>query len=340
MADIAADTTNLINLTIPQLRAITADFRQPPEVTQAAQALLEQLVEQDFRAAVATFVAATPTFVNLTSKLLDITEKARANPVGDAVAVITPLLRRAGELFDAVGDLAHEALPAATRDAAEDLLAVVEDVATAAAAALGAAPPAGSARASTTFSEIAGEYAATFAAMVIRADRQPTIDKLVARIVAFRARYEEVGAKLNIPWHFIGIVHSMECSCNFGLHLHNGDTLMHRTARVPSGRPTPAVADPPFAWSTSAIDALTLKGLNTKTDWSLAAQLYRLEQFNGFGYRRRGLATPYLWSFSSHYTKGKFVKDHVFDPEALSAQCGGAVLLKQMIAVGAVPPPA
>lgn len=56
--------------------------------------------------------------------------------------------------------------------------------------------------------------------------------------------------------------------------------------------------------------------------------LYRLEGFNGFGYRSRGVATPYLWSFSNHYDRGKFVADGHWSADARSHQCGSALLLK------------
>jgi len=49
-----------------------------------------------------------------------------------------------------------------------------------------------------------------------------------------------------------------------------------------------------------------------------------------------GIPTPYLWSGSQHYRKGKYVADHVFDPEAVSGQVGAAVLLKALIDLGAV----
>ncbi len=48
------------------------------------------------------------------------------------------------------------------------------------------------------------------------------------------------------------------------------------------------------------------------------------------GYRRKGIHSPYLWSFSNHYTKGKFTNDGVFDSNAVSKQCGAAVLLRRM----------
>ena len=73
-----------------------------------------------------------------------------------------------------------------------------------------------------------------------------------------------------------------------------------------------------------------MKGYVGLTDWSLASMLVRWEQYNGMGYRLRGLASPYLWSFSNLYTGGLFVADHVFDSDAKSQQCGAAVLLKRL----------
>jgi lysozyme family protein len=53
-------------------------------------------------------------------------------------------------------------------------------------------------------------------------------------------------------------------------------------------------------------------GLDHWQDWSLAGLLYRLEAYNGFGYRKHHpeVLTPYLWSFSST-TAGKYVQDGV-----------------------------
>jgi lysozyme family protein len=198
------------------------------------------------------------------------------------------------------------------------------------------APPPGTATDSTTLSAIAGEYVAMFRAMSVIADKATAVDRQCQRLVAFRSEYEKVGSLLNIPWYFIGLIHGMESNFNFGLHLHNGDPLNLRTSHVPAGRPPHDVADPPFAWSTSAIDALRLKGLQTKADWSLPAILFRLEQYNGFGYRRRGLATPYLWSFSDRYRSGRFVRDRVFDPAATSKQVGAAVMLLRLVQQGRV----
>ena len=97
---------------------------------------------------------------------------------------------------------------------------------------------------------------------------------------------------------------------------------------MPKNRP--AVWNPPTDWESSAVDALDLKGFLHLPDWSLAISLYRWEGYNGFGYYSRNINSPYLWSFSTHYTKGKFVADHKFDPEAVSKQCGAAVMLRAL----------
>ncbi|HEX4848402.1 MAG TPA: hypothetical protein VFV30_09675, partial [Novosphingobium sp.] len=142
-----------------------------------------------------------------------------------------------------------------------------------------------------------------------------------------------VGKRLGIPWYFVAATHGLEASFNFRAHLHNGDfPLTQRTRQVPAGRPSPWL--PPSDWESSAIDAMRLLGFAGQEDWSLPRCLYRLEAYNGFGYRRAGRPSPYLWSFSTLYTRGKFVADGRFDPKARSKQCGAAVMIKLLDLAG------
>lgn len=172
-------------------------------------------------------------------------------------------------------------------------------------------------------------YDKLFASCLIKETKYPEIDKITAKMVLNKARYESVGNRLNIPWYIISIIHYMEASLRFDTHLHNGDPLNHRTVEVPVGRPK--IGNPPFTWEESAKDALVYDKLNTWTDWSVAGILYKLELYNGLGYYRQGINSPYLWSYSNHYTKGKYVQDGRYDPNAISKQCGGAVLLRRLI---------
>jgi hypothetical protein len=128
----------------------------------------------------------------------------------------------------------------------------------------------------------------------------------------------------------------MESSLNFNTHLHNGDPLTQRTTHVPVGRP--AEGNPPFTWEESAVDSLKYQGLDKWADWTMPGVLYKLEEYNGWGYRlhHSDVLSPYLWSFSNNYTKGKYTADGSFSPDAVSQQCGAAVLLKILAEKGEI----
>ncbi len=174
------------------------------------------------------------------------------------------------------------------------------------------------------------QYVDLFNTCVIRDSRAAAVEKLIDGLIANRPRYEAVGNPLGIPWHFIAVIHNMESSQSFNGHLHNGDPLTARTVQVPAGRPK--TGNPPFTWDESAADALSMHGLGAGTDWSLPGTLYQIEAYNGFGYRMFHPQTlsPYLWSFSNHYTSGKYVADGTWSDTAVSQQCGAATLLRRM----------
>ncbi len=193
------------------------------------------------------------------------------------------------------------------------------------------APKAGAVSVSsgTTFAALAGEYTAMFAACAIRPERASLVQQALGLLRKGQPRYAAVAATFNhMPWYFVGILHGMEGSFNFTTHLHNGDPLSARTVNVPPGRPP--TGSPPFAWEASAQDALALEHFDREGDFTLPRILFLFERFNGMGYRKFAVPTPYLWSFSNQYTAGKFVQDGVFDPTKVSKQCGAAVMLQAL----------
>jgi lysozyme family protein len=177
--------------------------------------------------------------------------------------------------------------------------------------------------------ELEREYDELFATCQVRPERVQQVDGLVTRLLASRARYRSVGSSVSIPWYFVGLVHCLECGFSFERHLHNGDPLTARTRQVPAGRPK--TGSPPFTWEESAVDALADRR-DDSVPWTIARILYRLEAYNGLGYRRYHptVKSPYLWSFSNHYTRGKYVGDGRFDATAASKQCGAGVLLRRL----------
>jgi lysozyme family protein len=188
---------------------------------------------------------------------------------------------------------------------------------------------------SREYATLKSEYARMFRKLEVRPNYADSANWHLEMVRKSRNRYERVEAATGVPWYFIAVTHGLEASFNFRAHLHNGDfPLTARTRQVPAGRPS--VWLPPSDWESSAKDALRLLGYTGQKDWSLERTLYRLEAYNGLGYRGLGVPTPYLWSFSNHYDRGKFVADGKFSNTAKSQQCGAAVVLKLLESKGEI----
>jgi lysozyme family protein len=156
--------------------------------------------------------------------------------------------------------------------------------------------------------------------------RSTPIEKQAAKIRANRARYEAVSAKTGVPWDVIAVIHYREASCNFASVLHNGQKIVgtgRKTTLVPAGR------GPFSTWEQAAIDALINchPYLGKNKDWLIDNTLDLLEGYNGLGYRKKGLPSPYLWAGTDQYTKGKYVADGRFDPNHVDTQLGVAAIL-------------
>jgi lysozyme family protein len=178
------------------------------------------------------------------------------------------------------------------------------------------------------------EYQNLFDRCVVDNGRRTEVESLIGKVSGGENRYRSVGGPLGIPWQLVGVIHCLEASFSFKTHLHNGDPLTARTVHVPKGRPKDG--PPPYQWEASASDALRLAKLDSWDDWSVPGLLYRLEGYNGFGYRTQHpeVLSPYLWAGSNNYTRGKYVADGTWSATAVSKQCGGAVLLRRMAEIG------
>lgn len=167
--------------------------------------------------------------------------------------------------------------------------------------------------------------------MSIPANKGPQFKAVADRLLFNRPRYEAVSKALkskgyNIPWEFIAVTHQREASGDFNRYLGNGQVLSKKTTIVPKGR------GPFTSWEEGAIDALLYAPpyAAKNTDWTIGGTLAMLEKYNGLGYSAKGVPSPYIWAGTNQYTKGKYVADHVYDPEHVDTQLGCAGLLKFM----------
>jgi lysozyme family protein len=173
------------------------------------------------------------------------------------------------------------------------------------------------------------DYETSFGTCTVKPEKRDEVEAIVTRIMKNRLAYEELEAASSVPWYVIAVMHNMEAGGRFDRHLHNGDPLTRRTVNVPAARPV--AGKPPFTFRQSALDALEYDGLTTWTNWSVPGILFRIEGFNGFGYRGKGVPTPYLWGGSNHERPGKYVADGKWDPAAQTKQIGAAVLLRRLV---------
>jgi lysozyme family protein len=180
--------------------------------------------------------------------------------------------------------------------------------------------------------DLRNEYLSLFSNSQIRLERKALVEATANKIVANRARYATVAANTNVPWFVIGIIHSLEASQRFDRHLHNGDPLTGRTIHVPAGHPA---GMPPFTWEVSAEDALRFDKFDQWSEWTIPGVAFILERYNGLGYRKHHpqVKSPYLWSFATIYSRGKYIKDNIFSAEAVSQQCGGMALLSALMKI-------
>ncbi len=159
--------------------------------------------------------------------------------------------------------------------------------------------------------------------------RSTAVNAQAEKILSSRSRYEAVSKATGVPWDVIGVIHYRESSGNFAGVLHNGERIIgtsKKTTLVPKGR------GPFKTWEDAAIDALVNAPpyAAKNKDWSIAGTLDILERYNGLGYRKKGLPSPYLWAGTDQYVKGKYVADGKYDPEHVDKQIGTAAILMRL----------
>ena len=174
----------------------------------------------------------------------------------------------------------------------------------------------------------ANDYIGLWSGCVLTEDTNKIkeLDYICKTILANKPFYVTVAFTSRIPWPLVAAIHFRESDLNFKCHLHNGDPLTSRTVRVPVGRPIQG--SPPFTWVASAIDALT--EVWKPPVWDIAGCLEFLERYNGCGYQKHSVNTPYVWDYTNQYTSGLYVTDGSFDPSARESRPGAASLLKSL----------
>lgn len=175
-----------------------------------------------------------------------------------------------------------------------------------------------------TFAAAKAGYENLWARMQIT--RVAAVTGAAKRCIAGKPRYLAVETATGVPWYVISLMHLRESNLDWRGVLHNGEKILgtgRKTRLVPKGR------GPFSTWEEAAIDALKIK--RYPPEWDIAHIAYAFEKFNGFGYRSKGIPSPYLWGGSNIQRPGKYVRDGVYDASVMDTQLGCMTVLRKMM---------
>lgn len=150
--------------------------------------------------------------------------------------------------------------------------------------------------------------------------------KSVCNIIKInKAEYLFVQEQTGVPWDVIAGCHYRESSLDFRGVLHNGEKILgtgRKTKLVPAGR------GPFLTWKEAAVDAMVIEKAKFPKKWDLAGKLDFAEKYNGLGYRKKGILSPYVYAGTTKYTSGLYVADGKFSSSKVDQRLGVAAIIK------------
>jgi len=162
----------------------------------------------------------------------------------------------------------------------------------------------------------------------VYADKGSLFKKVADRLTAPTAmrRYQAVSTKTGVPWQVIAVIHEREASQKWDRSIAQGDPWDKKSIHVPKNR------GPFNSWEDAAYDALVNcpPYAARNKDWTPGGTLAILERYNGLGYFRKGVPSPYIWAGTDQYIKGKYISDEIYSANTVDTQLGVAGLLKYM----------
>jgi lysozyme family protein len=167
-------------------------------------------------------------------------------------------------------------------------------------------------------------YSEIIPTLKIDSNKVLDVQDLVEQFKKTRERYEVVSKQSGVPSDVLFAIHYREASLNFKCVLHNGERIIGTgllTRLVPKGR------GPFRSWEEAAIDALEIEKHKFPTTWDLEGKLTFCEKYNGLGYSKRNVPSPYVLAWTNGYSMGKYVADGKYDPSFIDKQCGVAAIL-------------
>ena len=160
--------------------------------------------------------------------------------------------------------------------------------------------------------------------------RLAEVDAVAHKLLGFvdAGHYNAGCAATGVPIIVAAASFEREASSNFKLNPAQGWPLHEQSKWVPHNGPFPD-------WTSAQIAAYQIDGLDKvgAANWTWELSGYEEEGFNGWGYRGKGVHTPYLWAGTNIYTRGKYTSDHGYDPNEVDTQLGVIPMMLRMVQI-------
>lgn len=184
-----------------------------------------------------------------------------------------------------------------------------------------------------SFEKLEANYVFLASQAHIMPSREHELAAAVTDLLHAKAIYQRVESLTHVPAAVLMALAEREMTGNLHCYLGNGQRLTMRTTIVPKGRgPFPDTVD---GYVQGCLDALHLDGLDQvykqPGGWSLARFCYESEAWNGWGYRSRGIPSPYVFGATTVQRPGKFPRDHVFVATLMDPQLGTLALVEEIV---------
>ena len=151
------------------------------------------------------------------------------------------------------------------------------------------------------------------------------LDAMARKVLQHKAIYQKVEKDTGVPWQMVAVIHIREAGLQdvgvFNGGIHNGQSWRRKATIIPK-------IGPFSSWHECAVVSLKRLELDKIKKWTPGMMLAGLEPYNGYGYRNRGLRSPYVWASTNHQQPGKYVRDGVFDASVIDTQMGCAAMLR------------
>jgi lysozyme family protein len=177
---------------------------------------------------------------------------------------------------------------------------------------------------------------AEYSEQIARAHIRPECDHLLAisceRLLHDKPVYQRIFEATGVPTAGLMALAEREMTGNLHCYLGNGQRLTKRTTIVPINRgPFPDTID---GFISGALDALHLDGLDQVArlpgGWSLPRFAYESEKWNGWGYRRYRIPSPYAFGGTTVQRPGKFIRDHDYSSTLMDPQLGTIAIVEKL----------